>query len=1049
MKHDGHLRNYQPYGKLLTLIIPAFLVLLLLCPANLRVKAAVQRDEDFNYAVIGFDISRAAQHRIATNSQREVVIKLAGLNQGGRPGEPMLPYSLTRVLVPPNANLATVLAQLSFADWKELPGEYEIAAVPPAATWDGDKPVFHWGGKDVSLIVDGKDSSIYGKDAYFPEERIEIVSVGEFHQWKLVEVKVWRAVYNPMQKKVCVLDSAQGTVSVERTQSTSKSVPVSAHILQKMLSEVVNPQDYETFYAPQVAAPSSVADYVIITTSTIQSSSTKLADFITCKMTCGHTVKVVTEGTVADDTHYVSGSTAGERANNIRAWLKSHYQPDGIDYVLLIGDPHPTSFTSSISIPMKMCWPMDHIEDTPTDMFFAELSNTWDYDGDGYYGEYFGDYRSGGADKYCEVEVGRIPFYGSYTDLDSILQKTINYCTEGGSLDWRDKVLIAAAVSNFGPQDNNGDGDADDPEDYLDSTWRTFGSDWGEDIRSLASFEGLSSYTLYEKSGVYSNGSAYPLTTCNAPLTRANIKAEWQNQYGFVSWWGHGSSSGAYRRVWQDDDYISDYITQFPAETTDTAFFLSSDCSSLNDSYPSFVVEVSCTNAYPESSNNLAYRLLRQGAVGTFAGTRVTWYILGDWDIGFGLGYGDNASYGYYLFSRMAGYDDTAAAALNWCRSSFGMGFDEASWMNMLDFSLYGDPANYLSIACSLSAPTAESDTISAQQGVATPINLQASDDGLPDPPGDMNYIITSLPAHGILDDPGAGAIYSVPYVLADNGNQVVYTPCIIYTGSDSLNFKADDGGEPPTGGESNTATITINVQPPAPTVIYETNFDGGLPSGWTIIDYLSDGYTWTTHNDYLESYNPMWKDTTYMVAGYEYSSANMDEQLITHSIDCSNLLDVTLSFEHVFKWYEELPDEVADVDVRVDGGSWQNVARYDSYGDNTTMNGELVELDISSIVDGQPNVQIRWHYYNANWEWYWGIDDVEITASLVSQPTPGDFEPDCDVDFYDFATLAAAWLSSSGGGEWNPDCDISEPSDDVIDELDLNVFSGNWLRGL
>lgn len=60
--------------------------------------------------------------------------------------------------------------------------------------------------------------------------------------------------------------------------------------------------------------------------------------------------------------------------------------------------------------------------------------------------------------------------------------------------------------------------------------------------------------------------------------------------------------------------------------------------------------------------------------------------------------------------------------------------------------------------------------------------------------------------------------------------------------------------------------------------------------------------------------------------------------------------------------------------------------------------------------------------------------------------PFPGDFEPDGDVDFYDFAVFAPAWKSSGGGGNWNPDCDISNPNDGVIDELDLAVFAENWL---
>ena len=63
--------------------------------------------------------------------------------------------------------------------------------------------------------------------------------------------------------------------------------------------------------------------------------------------------------------------------------------------------------------------------------------------------------------------------------------------------------------------------------------------------------------------------------------------------------------------------------------------------------------------------------------------------------------------------------------------------------------------------------------------------------------------------------------------------------------------------------------------------------------------------------------------------------------------------------------------------------------------------------------------------------------------------PFLGDFEPDGDVDFSDFAIFASAWRSSEGDGNWNPACDISDPNDDVINELDLAVFTENWLAGL
>ncbi|MFC1739688.1 C10 family peptidase [Planctomycetota bacterium] len=347
---------------------------------------------------------------------------------------------------------------------------------------------------------------------------------------------------------------------------------------------------------------------------------------------------------------------------------------------------------------------------------------------------------------------------------------------------------------------------------------------------------------------------------------------------------------------------------------------------------------------------------------------------------------------------------------------------------------------NFVGTISGPSPPIAEPDSVSVEQGVAETIDLQASDEGLPDPPAQLTYIITSLPDHGELSDHGAGVISDadLPYTLVGNGNQVDYSSCGYYVGPDSFGFKANDGGTAPDGGDSNIATITIDVQLAASTVIYETNFDGGLPSGWTIIDGFSDGYTWTTTN----MYTPPWTGT-FMIVGYGDTPRDMDEQLITHNINCSGTENVTLSFKYEFKHYT---NEVGDVDVRVGAGAWQNVARYDTPGEYTISGVE--ELDISAIADDQSDVQIRWYYYNADFEWYWAIDDVQITGTSPQQdPLPGDFQMDCNVDFVDFAILGLAWMTSSGEPDYNPDCDISLPPDDTIDLSDLLVLTDNWLN--
>ncbi|MBN1392210.1 MAG: hypothetical protein JW947_05335, partial [Sedimentisphaerales bacterium] len=647
------------------------------------------------------------------------VVNVGEFPQGGKPGEPMLPYKQVCLLVPPDADLATASAGLASESWEELAGEHEITAVKPAATWNGEKFIVSWGDKDESLIIDGKDSNVYCNDAYFPSRPVEVVSVSKFRQWKLVELRVWLALYNPVQKKVRVLKAAQPVLSVEKL-SAAKAVGLDSAVLPalpntdkfepQLRSRIANPQDIETFYGaaavqsggPAPGAPGTApADYVIITTSTIVSNSTQLANFIVAKQAAGFTVKVVIEGAAEGDYTYITGTTYDQRADNIRQWLTNYYLGDGIQYVLLIGNPDPTTF-SSISVPMKMCWPrrgMGSNESAPSDMYFAELSGNWDFDGDTYYGEFNGDYTLGGADKDCELKVGRIPFYGNYTYLDSILSNCITYDTATSNLGYRSKVLIPAAVSNFAPQDNNGDGDASDAGDYGPTSWRTFGDDWGEDVKSLASSVSFTSYTLYEKSGIYADGSAYPLTACNAALNNANLISEWGNRYGFVTWWAHGSQSSSSRFTWTSDtQYVNITGNQSPhLETTWTTLVQSSDFSWLWYSYysPAFVIAVSCNNGYPENNNNLAYAMLKgPAAIGTISATRVSWYAIGSWNTGLGASYGDNASFGYYGFDRMANSNEDIGTALVNCRSSFGTNWAGGeSWMNIIEFNIYGDPS--------------------------------------------------------------------------------------------------------------------------------------------------------------------------------------------------------------------------------------------------------------------------------------------------------------------------------------------------------------------
>ncbi len=649
------------------------------------------------------------------NAENDVSVTLLG----GQPGNPVLPYTIKQFLVSADTDLRTIKVDIVQPQWLEMAGEYELPPVPPAATNVKKRLIRDWNSLPESQIINNRNAAVYQADAFYPVDAIEIQSVSSYREYKLVKVKIWQASYNPVRGKLRFLLDSEAGISFEQTGEPQPLTIPSISFrkkLKRLQKNVANPGVFPSLYPeadskspkkdhqPEAASLTAVpqlsvdyshsipASYVIITTSRIVLGSKNLNAFVQHKIDAGHTVKVVTEGVVEDATHYIAGTGPDSRADNIRRWLKNHYITDGIEYVLLIGQPHPFSYFDT-SVPMKMVHPRHNSNDdytsAPTDMYYAELSHTWDLDGDGFAGEFLDDLAPGGADVFCEVQVGRIPFFGSYDNLDRILQKTIDYQNESGPAPWRKKAMIASAVSNFAPQDNNNDGDIHDDEDFASSDWKTLGGGWAAGMSRAALQNSFEPYTLVEENGIYADGSCYPLLASNAALTLENLLYEWQGHYGFVSWWGHGDDKEVSRYCWETDDTYP-LVCNTLQETNWYPLFTNAHCAYLDDSHPSIVVQISCFTGYPENSANLACKLLEQGAVASISGTRVTWYWLGEWTEDHGLTYGDNASYAHHIFQRLS-QRDTVGNALNDCRANFDASTG-AAWANMVTVNLFGDP---------------------------------------------------------------------------------------------------------------------------------------------------------------------------------------------------------------------------------------------------------------------------------------------------------------------------------------------------------------------
>lgn len=122
-----------------------------------------------------------------------------------------------------------------------------------------------------------------------------------------------------------------------------------------------------------------------------------------------------------------------------------------------------------------------------------------------------------------------------------------------------------------------------------------------------------------------------------------------------------------------------------------------------------------------------------------------------------------------------------------------------------------------------------------------TEIEFQACDDGLPNPPGALTYLVVSLPRHGYLEEPGVGMIDHVAYYLAGGRRRVVYHPDPGYMGTDVFSFRAKDGGDAPNGGMSGWAGVHITVKHRV-LFVDDNGYTGAAANSWDkATRYLQD----------------------------------------------------------------------------------------------------------------------------------------------------------------------------------------------------------------
>lgn len=563
---------------------------------------------------------------------------IQGFNKLQIPGTPILPTKSIVLALPPGARIFSV--DVDYEPPEQL-GSFELSISSPALPLCLDEKIV----REALARYQGNKAFLKTLESPFPAKPVYVSKISHFRNIPFIRITYFPLLYT--LGNLCFYSSADVTIHYTKEPADNRI----ADWVNKDAEIFANWNEIRDFY--EVVARQDSFDYIIITKDNLFSAFDSLVDW---KNSIGFATKLVSYDSI------IAQYPGSEAADKVRNFLIDKYEVWGIHYLLLAGNVD--------MIPMKLCFPdPGHNYDTPTDYYFAELTDNWDADGDGYYGEYEED----SIGFVPEIMVGRFPF-NDFSTLSSIVLKTVIFERDTGA--WKNRALLLAAFNNFANENGSGWPDCDGAalmeymKDSLLAGW---------------------TYTrLYEEAGlcptIYSHEQA---------LTQGNVVAEWSTgNYAVTNWSGHGNPTGAYRKYWAWDD--GDSIPE-DVEMAWETFIDIYDPPALDNDHPSIVFAASCSNAGTEE--NLARALIAHGASGIVAATTLGWYTPGWEDPSTGNIMSLDYYFYYYLINQGRRVGDALFDAkmfyFNYLYFPDPWGGDP-EWtpqQNMLDYTLFGDPA--------------------------------------------------------------------------------------------------------------------------------------------------------------------------------------------------------------------------------------------------------------------------------------------------------------------------------------------------------------------
>jgi len=382
--------------------IKPFFAILLLVSAAFSIVAVGGGDIDSNITIT-YSFETPLVENIVIDGNFYNRVSMDDASCGGEIGFPSLPQKEARILLPLNTKLI---------DIEVIPGErFFIGSgfyIEPVS-----EPIPILKSNLNREII--KNEDVYNSEKIFPEILYNMIGIYKFRGYEILVLSLNPVQYIPVTGELFYFNDL--TVNV-KTVVENDIDPLYRGLTSdktELIKKVDNPY---TIYQGDITTSASSENYdmLIITTNDLKSGFEPLK--------AAHDAEgIKTIIKTLNDIKPKSGEVTPE---DIRECIRDFYSEYDIEYVLIGGDADV--------VPAKQLWVQawngGDFTLMPSDLYYACLDGTYNYDGDELWGEKTDGDDGKDVDLIAEVYVGRA-CAGDINEVNNFVNKTINYLNNG------------------------------------------------------------------------------------------------------------------------------------------------------------------------------------------------------------------------------------------------------------------------------------------------------------------------------------------------------------------------------------------------------------------------------------------------------------------------------------------------------------------------------------------------------------------------------------------------------------------------------------------